>query len=144
VSGSPCSFGVLLKGSNTILSLNPLYDSLLYLISLVCPWHRYDFDLKTGKSETGLRACTYDVQLREPQEDSDKNDKEMEVWVEAPGGGPWEIVELRPVSESTDPLQLNAIGPQMSNNTIYLFLFCQSLVWLCTSFRRSPNFRVID
>ncbi len=79
----------------------------------VCPWHRFelsllswsssclnrfgrcDFDLKTGKSETGLRACTYNVQLR-----SEDGHDEV-VYVEAPSGGTeWRLVELRPVSES--------------------------------------------
>jgi len=60
----------------------------------VCPWHRYDFDLRTGQSETGLKACTYSVQTRNLSESS-----ENEVWLEAPGEGDWEVVELRPVSE---------------------------------------------
>ncbi|KAL0571544.1 hypothetical protein V5O48_010420 [Marasmius crinis-equi] len=63
----------------------------------VCPWHRYDFDLKTGKSETGLRACTYAVEVRGKGKD--------EVWIEAPSDGTgWRVVELRPVSEEfADP-----------------------------------------
>ncbi|KAJ3475767.1 hypothetical protein NLI96_g11622 [Meripilus lineatus] len=45
---------------------------------LVCPWHRYDFDLRTGHSETGLKACTYDVQLK-------SDDAGVEnVWLETP------------------------------------------------------------
>lgn len=87
---------------------------------LVCPWHRYciltlhrnthsilihfyfplqrryDFDLRTGHSETGLKACTYVVQLRQ----SESNPEEDVVWVEAPDSGTdWRLVELRPVSE---------------------------------------------
>ena len=56
---------------------------------------RYDFDLKTGKSETGLRACTYAVQLRtDPESGVEK------VYMETPeGGSHWRLVELRPVSE---------------------------------------------
>lgn len=27
----------------------------------VCPWHGYDFDLKTGESSTGMTACTWTV-----------------------------------------------------------------------------------
>ncbi|GJJ14422.1 hypothetical protein Clacol_008686 [Clathrus columnatus] len=51
----------------------------------VCPWH----------SETGLKACTYNVDVRD--DDS--------VWVETPEDGTgWELVELRPVSEEfADP-----------------------------------------
>ncbi|KAI0339942.1 DUF455-domain-containing protein [Trametopsis cervina] len=65
---------------------------------LVCPWHRYDFDLETGHSDTGLKACTYALDIR-PGEDGDI------VFVEAPEGGTnWQLVELRPVSEAfADP-----------------------------------------
>ncbi|THH32753.1 hypothetical protein EUX98_g1454 [Antrodiella citrinella] len=70
-------------------------DSLV----LVCPWHRYDFDLRTGHSETGLKACTYAVEIREDEEDLET------VWVETPEGeSDWRLVELRPVSEEfADP-----------------------------------------
>ncbi|KII84888.1 hypothetical protein PLICRDRAFT_45721 [Plicaturopsis crispa FD-325 SS-3] len=66
----------------------------------VCPWHRYDFDLRTGKSETGLKACTYQVEVRR-----DTEDDVYKVWMEAPEGGTqWRLVELRPVSEEfADP-----------------------------------------
>ncbi|KAG5730343.1 hypothetical protein E4T56_gene11719 [Termitomyces sp. T112] len=66
----------------------------------VCPWHRYDFDLRTGKSETGLRACTYAVEVK-----TDLSDGIDKVWVETPAGGTgWQLVELRPVSEEfADP-----------------------------------------
>ncbi|KAG8995335.1 hypothetical protein FRB94_009282 [Tulasnella sp. JGI-2019a] len=66
----------------------------------VCPWHRYDFDLRTGHSETGLKACTYRVETRM----DDASRQEM-VWIESPeGAGGWEVVELRPVSEEfADP-----------------------------------------
>ncbi|KAF8907041.1 hypothetical protein CPB84DRAFT_1675095, partial [Gymnopilus junonius] len=61
----------------------------------VCPWHRYDFDLKTGKSETGLKACTYDVEVK-----IDPADGVETVFMQTPEGGTnWRLVELRPVSE---------------------------------------------
>ncbi|KAF9005137.1 hypothetical protein BDQ17DRAFT_1353890 [Cyathus striatus] len=65
----------------------------------VCPWHRYDFDLRTGKSEMGLKACTYTVHVKK---DTDGVDK---VYIETPEGGTaWKLVELRPVSEEfADP-----------------------------------------
>ncbi|TFK38394.1 hypothetical protein BDQ12DRAFT_683598 [Crucibulum laeve] len=66
----------------------------------VCPWHRYDFDLRTGHSETGLRACTYVVEVeKDPEDGVDK------VYIETPeGGSNWRLVELRPVSEEfADP-----------------------------------------
>ncbi|KAK1232880.1 hypothetical protein PQX77_003993 [Marasmius sp. AFHP31] len=71
----------------------------------VCPWHRYDFDLKTGKSETGLSACTYPVEVRE-EDDIEK------VYIRGPSdGAAWRVVELRPVSEEfADP------PPQSKNN----------------------------
>jgi len=52
---------------------------------------RYDFDLKTGKSElTSLRTCTYAVEVKD----------DGSVYVECPDGGTnWRLVELRPVSE---------------------------------------------
>ncbi|KAG6898842.1 hypothetical protein C0993_003644, partial [Termitomyces sp. T159_Od127] len=74
----------------------------------VCPWHRYDFDLRTGKSETGLRACTYAVEVRRDPADGG----EM-VWVEPPEGGEgWRVVELRPVSEEfADPPPASPAAP---------------------------------
>ncbi|KAH9895715.1 DUF455-domain-containing protein [Cubamyces lactineus] len=64
----------------------------------VCPWHRYDFDLKTGHSETGLKACTYATEIRE-------DDGAEFIYVEPPSGGRnWRLVEFRPVSEEfADP-----------------------------------------
>jgi hypothetical protein len=57
--------------------------------------NRYDFDLATGHSDTGLRACTYDLDII-PGEEGDI------VFVEPPEGGTnWRLVELRPVSESS-------------------------------------------
>ena len=56
---------------------------------------RYDFDLRTGKSETGLKACTYSVEVR-----LDPKDGVEKVFMETPeGGSDWRVVELRPVSE---------------------------------------------
>ncbi|KAJ7280054.1 hypothetical protein C8J57DRAFT_1301510 [Mycena rebaudengoi] len=66
----------------------------------VCPWHRYDFDLRTGKSETGLQACTYAVEIKtDPEDDVEK------VYIETPRSGDnWRLIELRPVSEEfADP-----------------------------------------
>jgi nitrite reductase/ring-hydroxylating ferredoxin subunit len=63
----------------------------------VCPWHRYDFDLETGESETGLRACTYAVEIRK-----DEGSGADMVWMAAPeGGSEWRVIELRPVSEGS-------------------------------------------
>ena len=55
---------------------------------------RYDFDLRTGTSETGLRACTYAVDVQSDENGVDK------VYMETPEeGSGWRVVELRPVSE---------------------------------------------
>jgi hypothetical protein len=56
---------------------------------------RYDFDLRTGKSDTGLKACTYAVDVK-----TDPCDGVDKVHIEVPEHGHnWRLVELRPVSE---------------------------------------------
>lgn len=71
---------------------------------------RYDFDLQTGHSDTGLRACTYAVEVR-----TDPVDEVEKVWVEAPSEGrDWRLVECRPVSEGsfsfgTNDIELNVL-----------------------------------
>lgn len=55
---------------------------------------RYDFDLKTGHSETGLKACTYATDIRVDDEGIEQ------IWIETPEGSrSWRLVEFRPVSE---------------------------------------------
>ncbi|KIJ62399.1 hypothetical protein HYDPIDRAFT_51764, partial [Hydnomerulius pinastri MD-312] len=80
-------------------------------IVAVCPWHRYDFDLRTGESETGLRACTYNVKVA-----VDNVDAVEKVWVESPANGTqWRLVELRPVSEEfADPPPASASPAPLS------------------------------
>ncbi|KIM88045.1 hypothetical protein PILCRDRAFT_269273, partial [Piloderma croceum F 1598] len=79
----------------------------------VCPWHRYDFDLRTGKSETGLTACTYAVEIR-----TDPTDGVDVVWMETPEeGSNWRLVQLQPVSEAfADPPPLPASTGTMSES----------------------------
>ncbi|KIO15720.1 hypothetical protein M407DRAFT_58265, partial [Tulasnella calospora MUT 4182] len=80
----------------------------------VCPWHRYDFDLKTGHSETGLRACTFEIQIRSGGDGLD----DQYIWVEAPGDGDWEVVEVRPVSEDfADPPDLSRLSLNDAGST---------------------------
>lgn len=69
----------------------------------VCPWHRYNFNLKTGRSDTGLRACVYGLQIRE-----EPLGEGPELWVESPSNEEYEVVELRPVSEAF--ADINNIG----------------------------------
>ncbi|KAK0206586.1 hypothetical protein DFS33DRAFT_1257370 [Desarmillaria ectypa] len=84
----------------------------------VCPWHRkaYDFNLETGKSETGLHTCTYDVEVNiNPLDGLDT------VYVETPKVGTnWRLVELRPVSEEfADPPPLkDTTSPPVRSLTI--------------------------
>ena len=55
---------------------------------------RYDFDLRTGKSDTGLNTCTYKVEVRSECEGDEF------VWIEPPEDGTgWKLVEFRPMSE---------------------------------------------
>ncbi|KAG8871276.1 hypothetical protein FRB98_000939, partial [Tulasnella sp. 332] len=81
----------------------------------VCPWHRYDFDLRTGYSETGLKACTYRVEIR-----ADEAKGEEAVWIESPSGaGGWEVVELRPVSEDfADPPHASPLNNGQSSEGV--------------------------
>ncbi|KAJ7472036.1 hypothetical protein FB451DRAFT_1251725 [Mycena latifolia] len=85
----------------------------------VCPWHRYDFDLRTGKSETGLKACTYSVEVKtDPEDDTEK------VYIETPSGGNnWRLIELRPVSEEfadppPPPSQIPVVNPVLMNSEV--------------------------
>ncbi|KAF7329156.1 DUF455-domain-containing protein [Mycena kentingensis (nom. inval.)] len=80
----------------------------------VCPWHRYDFDLRTGKSETGLSTCTYAVEVK-------TEDNVEKVYVETPlDGTNWRLVELRPVSEefADPPPQSAASIPHVNPITV--------------------------
>ncbi|KAG8795362.1 hypothetical protein FRC12_015495 [Ceratobasidium sp. 428] len=74
--------------SHADLELDTEPDMEEMTAAVVCPWHRYDFDLRTGESSTGLKACAYPVEIRG-----------ADIWVGAPGLGNWEVVEKRPVSE---------------------------------------------
>ena len=57
--------------------------------------YSYDFDMRTGQSETGLKACTYEVRIV-----ADADTRDEIVCVATPqGGSGWQLVELRPVSE---------------------------------------------
>lgn len=46
----------------------PMADSLIdiedsaYVAS--CPWHAYDFNVETGESSVGIKACTYPIDVR--------------------------------------------------------------------------------
>ncbi|SPO38864.1 related to Rieske [2Fe-2S] domain protein [Pseudozyma flocculosa] len=70
---------------------------------VVCPWHEYDFSLRTGESSHGIKACVYACQVRD----------DGQLWIDAPAPAQhvaaaeseakkdaWDIVEIRPVSEA--------------------------------------------
>lgn len=67
------------------------------------PYYSYDFDLRTGKSQTGLETCVYAIEIRftAPQKGGGKLSN-AHVWMQTPPCDPdlhWEVVEIRPVSE---------------------------------------------
>lgn len=84
--------------------------------TIVCPWHKYDFNLLDGSSETGLNVCVYDVKVVNEDGDAHRGDW---VWIEAPEldgrkWRNWEMIELRGVSEEfADPPTL---PPSSSTN----------------------------
>ncbi|KAK4698227.1 hypothetical protein P7C70_g8055, partial [Phenoliferia sp. Uapishka_3] len=57
---------------------------------IVCPWHQFDFRLDTGESSTGMKACTFAVEVRDDL-----------LYVSPPGlpGDDWRLLSTRPVSE---------------------------------------------
>lgn len=58
---------------------------------IICPFHAYDWNLSDGISSTGMKACTFKVELRD----------NGEIWLEAPGdpGDDYRVIGLRAVSE---------------------------------------------
>ncbi|GAA5978129.1 hypothetical protein JCM10908_004239 [Rhodotorula pacifica] len=58
---------------------------------IMCPFHNYDWNLKDGSSSTGMKACTFRIQVRE----------EGELWLEPPGdpGDDYRVIGVRAVSE---------------------------------------------
>lgn len=79
------------------------FDDDIEDMVVVCPWHEYDFSLSTGESSHGISACVYECILRDDT-----------LWIQTPkpsnlpanqdvpaDASMWEIIELRPVSESS-------------------------------------------
>lgn len=62
---------------------------------LLCPWHSYDFDLKTGESSTGLKSCIFPTRLE---------GNHLLVSFEKE----YELVASRPVSEGRQPLRAHS------------------------------------
>jgi hypothetical protein len=65
---------------------------------IICPWHEYDFDLRSGESSTGLQACTYRVRV---VGEGDEAMVEVESMAREDDARPtqWEVTEIRAVSE---------------------------------------------
>ncbi|BGP13868.1 hypothetical protein JCM10213_002506 [Rhodosporidiobolus nylandii] len=59
--------------------------------TIICPFHQYDFNLSTGHSSTGMKACTYKLEVRD----------DGTVWLEPPGtaADDWKVLGVRAVSE---------------------------------------------
>ncbi|POW18452.1 hypothetical protein PSHT_05770 [Puccinia striiformis] len=55
----------------------------------ICPWHNYDFNLRTGESSSGLTACVLSTTV-----------KEDKLYIDHPGGATdWTLISVRPVSQ---------------------------------------------
>ncbi|GAA5968217.1 hypothetical protein JCM11641_003775 [Rhodosporidiobolus odoratus] len=59
--------------------------------TIICPFHQYDFNLSSGHSSTGMKACTFRIEVRE----------DGQVWMEPPGTleDDWKVLGVRAVSE---------------------------------------------
>ncbi|GAA5945860.1 hypothetical protein JCM3775_001910 [Rhodotorula graminis] len=58
---------------------------------IICPFHNLDFGLDTGASSSGMRACTFALEVRNGGE----------LWMEPPGdlGDDYRVIGIRSVSE---------------------------------------------
>ncbi|KAJ9474112.1 Rieske domain-containing protein [Pseudozyma hubeiensis] len=86
----------------TIEANDAEFDDDIEDMVVVCPWHEYDFSLSTGESSHGISACVYPCSVRRDA-----------LYIQAPSpanlgigqgvdsaSSKWELIELRPVSES--------------------------------------------
>lgn len=84
------------------VDLDTDFDDDIEDLVVVCPWHEYDFSLRTGESSHGVSACVYACSVRQDT-----------LYIQAPlptklgtdqdahsACSKWELVELRPVSET--------------------------------------------
>lgn len=62
---------------------------------IMCPFHNYDWNLRDGSSSTGMKACTFRLEVRDGDE----------LWLEPPGdpGDDYRVVGVRAVSERESP-----------------------------------------
>jgi len=55
----------------------------------ICPWHNYDFNLRTGESSSGLTACVLPTAV-----------KDGKLYIGHPDGATdWTLISVRPVSQ---------------------------------------------
>ena len=86
-AGAPMKDAELVFGDGDIEDMEDMFDEVV----AVCPTHSYDFNLRTGESSTGYRACTWRVHV-------DVEDET--VMLDGPEeSGDWEVVDCQPVSE---------------------------------------------
>ncbi|GAA5848578.1 hypothetical protein JCM8547_004559 [Rhodosporidiobolus lusitaniae] len=105
---------------------------------IMCPHHQYDFDLRTGHSSTGSKACTFRVEVRE----------DGTVWMEPPEGGKeeWTVVGIRTVSERfADPPPSSSASDSLTSPLSDLTLHCSpnvqpgSIVSFCRLILLAPS-----
>lgn len=80
---------------------------------IICPWHEYDFDLRSGESSTGLQACTYRVRVVGK---GDEAMVEVESMAREDDARPtqWEVTEVRAVSEG-EPRWRRSVAVSLGN-----------------------------
>lgn len=82
----------------TIEANDAEFDDDIEDMVVVCPWHEYDFSLSTGESSHGISACVYECRIRD---DTLLIEAPKPTNLDAEAASRWELVELRPVSESS-------------------------------------------
>ncbi|GAA6037094.1 hypothetical protein JCM8097_008727 [Rhodosporidiobolus ruineniae] len=100
---------------------------------ITCPFHQYDFDMKSGTSSTGSHACTYRIEVR----------SDGTVWLEPPGntGDDWRVLGVRAVSERfADPPTPDALSAPLADLSLSSSsLSPQSIVAFCRLILLAPS-----
>ncbi|OQE23073.1 hypothetical protein PENSTE_c009G06534 [Penicillium steckii] len=74
-----------------------------YVVS--CPWHAYDFNVETGESSVGIKACTFPVDVRD-------GSVLLDFPVDAQNGETVSLGKIEPVSEK---VKLKSLNPNPSS-----------------------------
>ncbi|GAA5971293.1 hypothetical protein JCM8115_005497 [Rhodotorula mucilaginosa] len=75
---------------------------------IMCPFHNYDWNLKDGSSSTGMKACTFRLEVRDDDQ----------LWLEPPGdpGDDYRVIGVRAVSERfAAPSEETLLAPALSD-----------------------------